>query len=66
MLWIWHRLWRQATPGKQTSNEHALPITTRLDANINYLKKTFGQSEDLVIREIELPGKNWRWFTWKP
>ncbi|WP_406676272.1 spore germination protein [Moorella sp. ACPs] len=57
MLWIWHRLWRHATPGKQTSSEHALPITTRLEANIKYLKKTFGRSEDLVIREIELPGK---------
>ncbi|OIQ56540.1 spore germination protein B1 [Moorella thermoacetica] len=57
LLWIWHRLWRQATPGKQTSNEHALLITTRLEANIDSLKKTFGRSEDLVVREIELPGK---------
>ncbi|KYH32942.1 spore germination protein [Neomoorella mulderi] len=56
MLWLWRLLWREATPGKQTSNEHALPITTRLEANIEYLKKTFGRSEDLVIREIELPG----------
>ncbi|MBC7325891.1 MAG: spore germination protein, partial [Moorella sp. (in: Bacteria)] len=29
----------------------------RVEVNIAYIQKTFGSSEDLVIREIELPGK---------
>lgn len=58
MLRLWRYLRRRKkTSGGQTSGHASSPLNPRLEVNIAYIKKAFGQSEDLVIREIELPGK---------
>ncbi|WP_338836027.1 spore germination protein [Neomoorella thermoacetica] len=57
LLRLWRWLGRKKTSGGQLPGDDSRAVNHRLEVNIAYIKKAFGRSEDLVIREIELPGR---------
>jgi len=63
LLKIISRLWKLARSKKkhpssaQKNKNYGAPLKTNLKENLNYLKKAFGQSEDLIIKEIEVTGR---------
>ncbi|WP_338823234.1 hypothetical protein MHOCP_14550 [Moorella humiferrea] len=62
MFCLWRYLRRRRNGGggqthPQTTGQPSRPLHSRVDVNIAYIKKAFGPSEDLVIREIEFPGR---------
>lgn len=63
MLKVFRHLWKLVRSKKknpsytQKKEKHELPLKESLKDNLNYLKGAFGQSEDLIIREIEVAGR---------
>lgn len=57
------RLWRlirskaKSPSHKRNNKRYEYPLKTNLRESLNYLKKTFGCSEDLITREIEVAGR---------
>lgn len=63
MLRVFRHLWKLVhSKGKnpsyaQRKEKYEVPLKASLKENLNYLKRSFGQSEDLIIREIEVAGR---------